>query len=68
MGALDPLQNVVGLGGPDDGIGDFTIMVEAIEDHRGQLLGAGEDSAEQAVFRHATKDPFDLTQPRATGA
>ena len=65
--ALDLLQDVGGLGGPDEGFGAFIVMVDVIEDGRNQLLDAAEDSAAQAVFCQVAEKSFDHIQARATG-
>ena len=64
---LDLLQDVGGLGCPDEGFWVFVVMVDVIKDRRNQLLDAAEDSAAQAVFRQVAEESFDHIQPRATG-
>ena len=44
-GALDLLQNVGGLCGPDEELGFFVVMVDVVEDGRDEFLDAEEDAA-----------------------
>ena len=48
--ALDLLQDVGGLGGPDEGFGVVVVMDDVVEDRGNQFLDAAKDSPAQAVF------------------
>ena len=48
---LDLLQDVGGLGCPDEGFWVFVVMVDLIKDRRNQLLDAAEGSADTTKSR-----------------
>ena len=64
--ALDLLEYVGCLGGPDEGFGVVVVMVDVVEDRCDQLLDTAKDSAAQTIFGQVAEEALHHVQPRAT--
>ena len=63
--ALDLLQYVGCLAGPDEGFGVVVVMVDVVEDRCDQLLDTGKDFVAQAIFSQVAEEALHHVQPRA---
>jgi len=66
-GAFDFLEDVGGLGGPDEGLGVLVVAVDVVIDGSDEFFQAAKHAATQAVVSQVTKEAFYHVQPRAAG-
>ena len=67
MSASDFFQDVVGLGGPDEGLRIVIVLVDVVTDGGDQLFEILEDSAPDSVVRQVAEEALDHVEPRSRG-